>query len=487
MSRHNSARHTWKVLLTITALTVGSFLTTAVNQPATASLWERSSSDADPTATAEALGKAFNKVSEEVLPSVVTVTSERVLRVTNPLEEFFFGPFGRGRQREYRQSGLGSGVIVDPDGIILTCNHVVEDAENIQVRLLDDRIFDAEVVGTDPGTDIAVLRVEPDEPLPAARLGDSDAIEVGEWVLALGNPFGVGLRGTVTAGIVSAKGRSGLGLVDYESSIQTDAAINPGNSGGPLVNLRGEVIGINSAIASRTGGYQGLGFAIPINMAKQVMQSILEHGRVVRGWLGVKIQNLTDVLRKELGVDEPGGALITEVVEGSPAEEAGLKEEDVVIEVDGKHVQDVADLRFRIAGTPPGTTVELTVVRDGKRKRIEVTLGELEDGGRASSLPVPSVLEDLGFEVEDLDEDLRAELDVPDDIEGVVVTYVARRSVAFREGLRTGDVITHANRHRIRSVDDLYGIIEDLEAGDTLMLKVWGRGGKRLVAMKIRG
>ncbi|MBD3235465.1 MAG: Do family serine endopeptidase [Candidatus Eisenbacteria bacterium] len=445
-------------------------------------------------AAARSLGNAFAVISERTLPAVVTITSERVVSMSDrfrgtPFDEFFerFGPFGgRDRQREYRQRGLGSGFIVSADGIVLTSSHVVHEAQNIRVTLLDDREFDAEIVGTDPETDVAVLRIESDAPLPHLALGSSEEIRTGEWVLALGNPFGVPLQGTVTAGIVSAKGRSRIGLASYEDFIQTDAAINPGNSGGPLVNLRGKVVGINTAIASRTGGYQGVGFAIPIDLARHIMRSLIDEGRVVRGWLGVYIQDLDENLRSALESDLRGGALVSEVMEDSPAEEAGIEAGDILIEIDGAPLEGVDDLRLRVASMVPGSEADFTLLRDGDRRRISVEIGERDpDEPMAAGPGDGENLPDLGFDVDNLDAEWRERLDLDEETGGVVVTEVDRVSEAARAGLRVGSVIIEADRQPVESVRDLRAIIDELQPGETLLLYVITETARRFIAVPI--
>jgi len=451
--------------------------------------------DREATETAIALGTAFANVAEEALPAVVTIMSERVVRAggmhgmeNSPFREFFddfFHNFRQAPQREFRQQGLGSGFLVSRDGVILTSNHVVENAEEITVVLADDRELAAEIVGTDPATDVAVIRVSSDDALPYLPLGDSDAIRVGEWVLALGNPFSQGLRGTVTTGIISAQGRSRIGLTDYEDFIQTDAAINPGNSGGPLVNMRGEVIGINTAIVGRSGGNQGVGFAIPINLAKMVRSSILAEGRVVRGWLGVYIGELTEELREAFETEVEQGVLIQQVMEGSPAEAAGLREADIILALDGEPVESVQDLRFRIAAMRPGAQVDVTVMRDGRRNTIVVELGELEsDEATASDQPSDRVT-DLGLEIDDLNDEYREELGLDADLEGVVVLSVDRGSPAADEGLRPGDVIVEVGRDPVSSERAFRRAVNDVAPGDVLLLTVESRAARRFVAIRL--
>jgi len=279
--------------------------------------------------------------------------------------------------RKFQQRGQGSGFIISKDGYILINNHVVGDADLIKVKLSDGREFKAKVIGTDPQSDVAVIKIDATN-LPVLRLGDSDKLEVGEWVIAIGNPFG--LSQTVTVGVVSAKGRSRIGINDYEDFIQTDAAINPGNSGGPLVNIHGEAVGMNTAIFSRSGGYMGIGFAIPINMAKAIKDQLLKKGKVTRGWLGVVIQDIDEELAKSFGLEKTEGVLIAEVSEGSPAEKAGLKQGDIILRLNGKKVDDLGELRNKIALTAPGTKVKLEVLRENKRRTIQVTIGEQPAG-----------------------------------------------------------------------------------------------------------
>ncbi|MFQ5937531.1 MAG: Do family serine endopeptidase, partial [Acidiferrobacterales bacterium] len=326
----------------------------------------------------------FAPIVKAVTPAVVNISTTRVVRSGGAEEPQFDDPFFRrffgdeffrrfGIPRERRQSSLGSGVIVDPSGYIVTNNHVIANADEIKVVLSDKREFIGKIVGTDPKTDLAVIRIE-DGDLPTVTWGNSDKLEVGEYVLAFGNPFG--LNQTVTMGIVSAVGRANVGIADYEDFIQTDAAINPGNSGGAMVNVRGELVGINTAIFSRSGGHMGIGFAVPSNMVRNVMESLIKRGKVVRGWLGVSIQGVTRDLAKNFGLPEAQGALVSEVLQGSPAAKAGIESGDVIVTFDGKDVQDQTDLRNIVAQTPVGKNVKVKVVRDQKPKTIKVRIGE---------------------------------------------------------------------------------------------------------------
>jgi serine protease Do len=453
-----------------------------------------SSEDQKAIDSVESTSRAFVAISKEVSPSIVTIYSERTVAVNHPGEGG--NPFGgmvpddflRFFQMPDRipQRGMGSGVIVSSDGKVLTNNHVVANADRVKVTLPDGRTFDAKVLGRDPKSDVAVVKIDASN-LPAVKLGDSDNLEVGEWVLAIGTPFE--LSQTVTAGIVSAKGRSSVGLADYEDFIQTDAAINPGNSGGALVNLKGEVVGINTAIASRNGGYQGVGFAIPINMASKVMDSLVRDGKVRRGFMGVTLQQVDDGIADNYGLDHPMGALVNSVTGGSPADKAGVETGDMILELNGKPVRDRDDLRLRIGETEPGVTVDLTLLRDGSRKNVSIRLGEMpgdeqlasnnqSEGGESS-------FEKLGLQVQALDRATRAHLEIDPDIGGVIVTGVEPGTPAADARLAEGDVIMEAGKKPVTSVSSLNDQIEGVSPGKTLLLKVHRNDGNRFVAMRI--
>ncbi|HEY5621307.1 MAG TPA: Do family serine endopeptidase, partial [Pontiella sp.] len=338
-------------------------------------------------------GSAFSEIAKKALPAVVFIDVETTVIETapwryhrSPFEEFFgrgFHGFPYSQEqvpsRKYSKQGLGSGFIISRDVYILTNNHVVNEADRITVTLADGRKFDAVLVGADPKSEVALIKIEDGEDLPVLALGDSDALEVGEWVLAAGNPFG--LSQTVTAGIVSAKERGDIGIADYANFIQTDAAINPGNSGGPLLNIDGEVVGINTAIYSQTGGYMGIGFAIPINLAVHIKDQLIKHGRVSRSVLGIIIQEVNEELAKSFGMDNAGGILISQVMEGSAAEEAGLKAGDIIMEMDGKRVGKSSTFRNRVASTPPNTQLDLNIFREGEYKNIAAITKELGGEG----------------------------------------------------------------------------------------------------------
>jgi len=422
--------------------------------------------------------EAFTSVAAEVSPSVVyiEVTSE-----TDKSLSFFFGPWGFEAPPE--QEAAGSGFIIDTEGYVVTNAHVVARAKEIQVTLADERIFDAEVVGVDPDSDLALIRLKDARDLPVARLGDSDDVRVGEWALAIGSPFG--LQQTVTAGIISATGRTNMGLANYEDFIQTDASINPGNSGGPLVNLDGEVIGINSAI--RSGGawtgeaYNiGIGFAIPINMARRVVADLRETGSVVRGWLGVSIQNLAEEVARAMDLRETKGALVAEVLPDSPAEDSGFEVGDVVLEMNGLKVKDANELKNRVALLKPDERVEFLVNRGGTEKRIDVTIGERpsdlttyyeESRAEGESRAVAT----LGLEVQNLSLELMEEMGLDED-KGVVITRVFRDSPADKAGLRSGDVILQFDRQEVKDAVGFEAMAGKIVEGEPVLVLIWRDG-----------
>jgi serine protease Do len=357
--------------------------------------------------------------------------------------ERFFGPFPR---RPFRQRSLGSGFIINKDGLILTNNHVVENADEILVRLSNEKEYKAQLVGRDPKTDIAVIKIEGAEDLEAVTMGNSDDLRVGEWVMAIGNPFG--LAHSVTAGIVSAKGRF-IGQGSYDQFIQTDAAINPGNSGGPLINLQGEVVGINSAIFSRTGGNIGIGFAIPINLAKELLPELEAKGRVTRGWLGVLIQKVTPEIADSLNLPEARGALVADVMDDGPAKEAGVKVGDVIVEFDGHKVKDSTELPLLVARTPVGKKATLKVIRNKDTETLSVTIGELKDEEVAAEVGKE---EGFGLTVQPLTPEIAESLGLPSDSKGVVVSGVQPGSSADEAGMRRGDVILEVNREPVKDL-----------------------------------
>ena len=389
-------------------------------------------------------------VVERALPSVVGVATKRTIRMApSPFMNPFMTPFGQPQPLERQQEGMGSGVIVSKEGVILTNNHVVAGADEIRVSLWDKRELDAKVLGTDPKSDVAVLEIiNPPDDLVPMPFGDSDAIRLGETVVAIGNPFG--LSSTVTMGIVSAKGRANVGILDYEDFIQTDAAINPGNSGGALINMRGELIGINSAILSRSGGNQGIAFAIPSNMARSIQDSLVQDGKVTRGWLGVMIQTLDKELAEALGADPKlEGVVVSDVQKGSPAEEAGLQRGDVIVKIGDRKIANATQLRNYVAMQKPGETVNAEIVRNGATKSVPVKLGEL--GGEAQLGQVDAV---DGLQLAPVDPEFRARFRVPENLEGLAVQSVEPGSMAARMGFRPGDVILEVNRRKVKHPAD---------------------------------
>lgn len=428
----------------------------------------------------------FVELVKKLKPAVVNISTTQVVKESpmapffrGPFEEFFgndfFEKFFGGRPREFKTQSLGSGFIISKEGYIVTNNHVVENAEEIVVILASGDEYPAKIIGKDKKTDIALIKIEPKGDLPVAILGDSDSLEVGEWVLAIGNPFGLGH--TVTAGIVSAKGRV-IGQGPYDDFIQTDASINPGNSGGPLFNLRGEVVGINTAIIA---GGQGIGFAIPINIAKWVISQLKERGKVVRGWLGVSIQEVTPELAKSFGLKEKKGALVSSVFEGEPADKAGIKAGDVIIEFDGKEIHDYHELPRVVASTPPGKKVEVKVIRNGKEMTFHVVLGELKEEQQARQRE--GRMARLGIMVRDITPDLAERMGL-EDTEGVVVIRVLPGSPADRGGLRRGDVIKEVNRTPIRGTRDFYRAIDEVKKGDVVLFRVLRGGTSLYVAVR---
>jgi serine protease Do len=405
-------------------------------------------------------------VVERVIPSVVSISSTRVSKsrapVDDPFFRFFFGP--QQDEREQKEQGLGSGVVVG-NGVVITNNHVIDGADEIKVTTLNHHDFVAELVGTDPKSDVAVLRIKDDKKeLKPLALGDSARLRLGDVVLAVGNPFGVGQ--TVTMGIVSAKDRADLGIVDYENFIQTDAAINPGNSGGALVDMEGNLVGINTAILSRSGGNVGIGFAIPSNMVRPIVDSLISQGKVVRGWLGVTIQTLDPDLAQGLGVNVTSGVVVSDTAKGSPAEKAGMKRDDVIVAVDDKPVATTGELRNAIALAGANRTVKVKLLRAGKELTLPVALTASPDRDESTSANngKPGTKSDdvIGMRLEPLSPELRKKLDVSDQItNGVVITGLLPSSPAARAGLRPGDVLLELNRQPLNKADDVQRIYKN--------------------------
>ncbi|MCL5021874.1 MAG: DegQ family serine endoprotease [Nitrospirae bacterium] len=428
--------------------------------------------------------KAFSEIVHSVSPAVVNISSTKVVqREPSPFtEDPFFDLFRSFRDfgipKKWKEQSLGSGVIVSSDGYIVTNNHVVEKSEDIRVILYDKRSFRGKVVGADPKTDIAVVKISADG-LPTAPWGDSDKLQVGEFVLAIGNPYG--LSHTVTMGIISAVGRANVGIADYEDFIQTDAAINPGNSGGPLVNIRGELVGINTAIFSRSGGYQGIGFAVPSNMARLVMDQLMKQGKIVRGWLGVTIQDITPDLAQKFGLRDSKGALVGDVSKGSPAEKSGVMRGDVLLEFDGKEVTSVGSLRNIVAKSKVGSRVKLKILRNGKTLEVTAVIAELpkEESGAPSELAPEDIQKNAfsGISVMDLTRDIARQLGLGNE-KGVVVVRVEAGSTADDAGLKKGDVIQEIDRKKVTGISDFNTITLSIHPGDTTLLFI-DRGGRK--------
>lgn len=456
-----------------------------------------------PLSTAARGFPSFSPIVKAVAPSVVKIsvsseakTSQTEMPGGMDLRRFFGPGFqmpeefqqqqGHSRQHGQQQrhapkeQGVGSGIIVTKDGYILTNNHVVENASTIKVSLTDGREFNGKVIGRDPKTDVAVVKVEAKD-LPAMAFADSDKIEVGDMVLAVGHPFGIGQ--TVTTGIISAKGRATMGL-DYEDFIQTDAAINPGNSGGALVDVEGRLIGMNTAILSRSGGNQGVGFAVPTNLARWVMESLVNTGRVERGFLGVNIQDLTPQLAQQFKLDAAKGALVSGVSPDSPADKAGVKSGDVITDFNGKPVTDSRHLKLQVGSTTPGAAVPMNVLRDGKTMTLSVTVKELPGDKVADATPAADKANDAlhGVGVSDLDKATREQLKVPSQIKGAVVSSVEEDSVAYDAGLRQGDVILEINRQPVKDAEQATALCEKPESKVSLV-KVWSHGGSRFIVI----
>jgi serine protease Do len=436
---------------------------------------------------------SFTDVAMAVTPAVVNIRAEKIITGGGPVFRHFQSPFGKDDpfhdfferffgdrpQREFRQRSLGSGFFIDEEGYIVTNNHVIENADKIKVKLKNGKEYDAEIVGRDAKTDIALIKLKSWRDFRAVKWGNSDALKVGEWVVAIGSPFG--LEHTVTAGIVSAKGRV-IGSGPYDDFIQTDASINPGNSGGPLINMKGEVIGINTAIVSRSGGNVGIGFAIPINMARGIIKQLKASGTVTRGWLGVSIQNLTPELAEYYGVKDGKGALVGEVFEGDPADKAGIKPKDVIIEVDGDEIEDSRDLSQKIADITVGEKITVKVVRDGKEHTFRVHIAKRTDDKEGLALKQPAEETHLGMTVSTLTRELARQFNISE-TEGVVVVSVEQQGPADKADVQEGDLILEIDHKPIKTLEDYQSQIEKAKKGDTISLLV--KRGRGFLALNI--
>ncbi|MGE5807743.1 MAG: DegQ family serine endoprotease [Nitrospirota bacterium] len=446
------------------------------------------------------LSEAQSEVAAVATPSVVNISTTRVIKSREEAPfDLFDDPFFKrffGDQfphpnipKEHKEQSLGSGVIVSDDGYIVTNNHVIEKAQEIKVLLLNKKDYTAKLIGADPKTDIAVIKIDAKD-LPALPWGDSNKLKVGEIVFAIGNPFG--LNQTITMGIISAVGRANVGIADYEDFIQTDAAINPGNSGGALINARGELIGINTAILSRTGGYQGIGFAVPSSMARQVIDSLVKYKKVVRGWLGVSIQDITSDLAEEFSVRDLKGALVSAVMKGSPAEKAGIKQGDVILQFNGKTVEDTGHLRNMVSQTPVGSRVKVTVLRQKKELELEVTVAELPkkiaeapagEGGPGEAPEEESAVLS-GMSVRDLTPEISRRFGIEEGEKGVVVMKVDVGSRLYEAGVRPGDIILQINQKSVSTLEDYKKIASKIKAKERILLLIRRKGQDLFVTVK---
>jgi serine protease Do len=474
----------------------------AIAEPSTDSL--QTGDNLQALDTLRASSRAFSAIGKTVSPAVVSIRVEQTIRgIADPSDPFsedlakkFFGDqyeqyqkFHQSpqQQRERQVRGEGSGFLVSADGHILTNHHVVGNADKVTIKLHDGREMVATLIGSDKKSDVAVIKIDAED-LPFIPLADSDQLDVGEWVLAFGSPFG--LTNSMTAGIVSAKGRTGVGIVDYENFIQTDAAINPGNSGGPLVNLDGEVVGINTAIASRSGGYQGIGFAIPINLARNIRDQLVNGGTVRRGFLGILIQPLSPDMAKAFGSADTQGVLIGGVGDDSPAKKAGLLREDIIVQLDGKRVVQPGAFRNRVAMLAPGTEVLLTVLRDGQRKQITVTLGELPTSEKQAQNKSgqdaleEETMENLGLAVQTLSPELAERLGYEEQPQCVVISRVARGSLAQTAGLRPGVLILEVNRQKVDSAEAFKQALDTTRDDGIALMLVQDQGSTRFITLK---
>ncbi len=437
---------------------------------------------------------SFADLADGLSPAVVNVSTATVVKeneemnMQNPFgedspfrdffgDEFFRRFFGGPKGKSFKTRSLGSGFIINQDGYIITNNHVIAGADEIVVLLEGGDEYPAEVVGSDEKTDLALIKIEPKNGLPVCKLGDSDATRVGDWVLAIGNPFGLGH--TVTAGIISAKGRE-LGMGAYDDFIQTDAAINPGNSGGPLFDTSGNVIGVNSAIFTRSGGNQGIGFAIPIDLAKNIISQLKESGAVTRAWLGVLIQQITPELQEGMGLETRKGALVADVVQNGPADKAGIQRGDVIIRFNGEQVDSQHELPTMVAYLPVGTEVEVVVLREGKKKTFKIKLEEMTDEAQIADADKSSekVHDEMGLTVQDLTPELAEKLNL-DETRGAIITGVESGSPASEAGLRRGDVIIEVNRKQVMDVSSLTEILEANQDRKSLLFLI-NRGGRTI-------
>ncbi len=438
-----------------------------------------SAADAQTNTAMSAPQNSFSMLVKKAQPSVVYISTVKIIKGNtlfhhpfgersnpdDPFKDFFDRFFGNRESRDFKQKGLGSGIIISADGYILTNNHVVEKSDEIRVTLANGKEFSAEIIGRDPKTDLALIRIETGETLQELPFGDSDKLEVGDWVIAIGNPYGLG--NTVTAGIVSYKSRN-IGAGPYDDFIQTDAAINPGNSGGPLLNTSGEVIGINTAIFSQNGGSVGIGFAIPINMAKDLLPQ-LKRGKIIRGWLGVIIQKVTPGLKDKLKLKNEKGALVANVAPDGPAEKAGIKRGDVILSFAGKEITEMKDLPYIVSSTPVDQKVIVKVFRKGKTKTFKIKIGELKEEAVSQKAEEPET--DLGMTVEKLTPQLAHKLRLTES-SCLIITRIQNNSPAAEAGLRQGDIILEVEQDKIENLSDFHDRIQAFNKDDTILFLV---------------
>jgi serine protease Do len=495
----NKKRFTLSVLfILVLGVFVGLVLSSHLN--VTSQLTAKSQISSKSVEILTQLSDAQSEVAAVATPSVVNISTTRTIKSRDEMPDLFEDPFFRrffGDQvphhpalpKEHKEQSLGSGVIVSEDGYIVTNNHVIEKAQEIKVLLSNKKDYKAKLIGADPKTDLAVIKIDV-KGLSALPWGDSNKLKVGEIVFAIGNPFG--LNQTVTMGVISAVGRANVGIADYEDFIQTDAAINPGNSGGALINARGELIGINTAILSRTGGYQGIGFAVPSSMAKQVMDSLLKYKKVVRGWLGVSIQEVTSDLAEEFGVKDLTGSLVSGVMKGSPAEKAGIRQGDVILEYNGRLVEDTGHLRNMVSQTPINTKVKIKLLRNKKEVEVEVHIAELpkklaetssgEDESEENNDEESSAL--AGLVVRELTPDLARHFGFEESDKGVVVVKIETASKLFEAGIRPGDIILQINQKNVTTLEEYTKIASKIKAKERLLFLLRRRGQDLFVTVR---
>ena len=490
-------RFTWKTLLIASLFSLATGLLIASSLPTQSNIEASDGKESKPASMMEGRPQSFAGLVKAVKPAVVNISTTQVIKQrrfrgmpgqpgheSDPFHDFFGDDFfdkffGDMPQKELKRKSLGSGFIISKDGYILTNTHVVDNATEIKVSLSDEKVYEAEVIGRDPKTDIALIKIKANGDLPIVPLGNSDELEVGDWVLAIGNPFG--LDQTVTAGIVSAKGRV-VGAGPYDNFIQTDASINPGNSGGPLFNTKGEVVGINTMIFSQSGGNIGIGFAIPVNMAKEILAQLREKGKVTRGWLGVMIQHVTPELAESFGLAKEKGALVSDVVKGSPAEAAGLRRGDIVLSYDGKDLYKMNDLSRLVGATSVGKEVDLLVLREGKEMKVKVKIGEMKEEKEATA---EKGEKDLGMNVREITPEIARYFSL-EDTAGVIVADVEEDSVAAEAGIMKGDIIKEINRVPVKNISDYRKALK-APKGNTLLLLIKRGESTLFVTLKIKG